>query len=148
MNMEAMSKQSLILKTPKKSLKMFYFEEFLPNVKDKAKLAESLGVKENNGINKTFISFFNKIDNQLTILGDAMSNVTENHKELLEDFNLLEMEKNKIHVELGTRSTVSLDSEFEASSVWKTVALISKSMDLMGKSKVQSSASTPESFEI
>lgn len=46
-----------------------------------------------------------------------LRNILSNQKELLVDFNLLEMEKNKIHIELGTRFTALKRSEFNAVSL-------------------------------
>lgn len=60
-NIEETAKKSGEFKTPKKITKKYNFKSFSPNLKNKVKLAESLGIKSNNRIRKTFITFLRRL---------------------------------------------------------------------------------------
>ena len=77
----------------------------------------------------TSLDYFETIDKQFDLIQGSLSSSTSkmniNVEEIFTTLKMLELEKNKIKIELGNCKDISIDDEFDTASVWESVSLIS-----------------------
>jgi len=126
--------KAAIHKTPAKNAK---FEpgssSYAPSVTEttKKKLIEAHKLEKGKFSYKT-VEFMAKMESQLVFLDDklnSLSNAVQNiNSDMLYEIKILEMEKNKIRLELGSRKSVVINEDYDDSSVWGTIALLTENI--------------------
>ena len=66
----------------------------------------------------TSLDYFERVDNQFVHIEDTLNKVTTemniNNKEIFATLKMLEVEKNKLKVEVGNRKDVIIEDDFDA----------------------------------
>ena len=128
--LEDFSAKASLHKTPGKNRSIRMSKEkhvpmFLEN--SKKKLIEAHKLEKGKFSYKT-MECMAKLENQVVALENELSDlmkVTDRmSSEIIYELKVLEMEKNKMKVELGSRSKVIIGEEFDDPTVWGTMALL------------------------
>ena len=117
------------VKTPKKiPLKIDKVKAF-KTIFDREKVKRKVKLQP-GGFSELSLDYFEEIADQFQrvkgVLNQAMLNSNSNLDQVLSTLKMIEFEKNKIKVELGNRENALINENFDTSSVWEIVGLISK----------------------
>ena len=84
------------------------------------------------------------LDKKLRIVTNA---VEEINSDLLQEVKILEIEKNKIRLELGARKNVVISEDHDDSSVWGTIALLAQSMNTSPLQRIKGDSTSNQVLE-
>ena len=150
---EEFSLKASMHKTPAKDVK---FEKdsssYIPvfTESSKKKLIETHKLEKGKFSYKT-MDYMAKMEAHLVLLGDKMkvlTSVVENiNSDLIYEIKILEMEKNKIRLELGSRKNVVIGEDYNDSSVWGTIALLAENLSKTSLEPSKGDLASSRAFE-
>ena len=119
-------------KTPKKiPLKVSKVDSFKSSFnREKIKREAKL---QPGGIGKVTLDYFEEIADQFqhveSVLNQMMLNSSSNLDQVLSALRMMDFEKNKMKRESGNRKDVLISENFDATSVWQTVSMMSECLE-------------------
>ena len=132
-NLKEFSNKAAAHKTPFKAPRIrSTLKSFTPH--DRDVFLKTTKTLKDGGFGMSSLEYFSRVDKYLIhleeIINDIITNMNSTNQEVFTTLRMLEMEKNRVKMELGNRKEISLNNQFDAASVWESVALISDALDV------------------